>query len=108
MIYPPMKMRALFIVLLTFTLHSCGGALTSASLIESLISPSSIAMSIVDYGIEKETGKKVSEHALSAATNKDCKLTIDVTHICKDDNFFENITTQVASNIKNFYTKKID
>ena len=39
--------------------------------------------------IEKETGKKVSEHALSMATEKDCKLTIDVKNICKDDNFFE-------------------
>ena len=108
MIYPRMKMKALFIVLLTVTLHSCGGALTSASLIESLISPSSIAMSLVDYGIEKETGKRISEHALSPATHKACHLTIEVTQICKDDNFFENITTHVASNIKNFYTKKID
>lgn len=103
-----MKIKAAFIVLLTVSLHSCGGALTSAALIESFLSPTSIAMTLADYGIEKETGKKVSEHALSMATEKDCKLTIDVKNICKDDNFFENITTQVASNIKNFYTKKID
>jgi hypothetical protein len=101
-------MKKIFIVLLTLSLHSCGGALTSAALMESFLSPTSIAMTIADYGIEKETGKKVSEHVLSAATEKDCKLTIDVTHICKDDNYFENITMQVASNIKNFYTKKID
>jgi hypothetical protein len=101
-------MKKIFIVLLTVSLHSCGGALTSAALIESLVSPSSIAMTLVDYGIEKETGKRVSEHALSAATDKDCKLTIDVTHICKDDNYFENITTQVTYNIKNLHTKKID
>ena len=75
---------------------------------ESFLSPTSIAMTVADYGIEQKTGKKVSEHVLSAATEKDCKLTIDVTHICKDDNYFENITMQVASNIKNFYTKKID
>ncbi|NKA17386.1 MAG: hypothetical protein EBV74_05730 [Alphaproteobacteria bacterium] len=103
-----MEMKAIFIVLLTFTLHSCGGALTSAALIESFLSPTSIAMTLADYGIEKETGKKVSEHALSIATEKDCKLTFDVKNICKDDNFFENITTQVAQNIRNFYTKKID
>jgi hypothetical protein len=41
-------------------------------------------------------------------TEKDCKLTIDVKNICKDDNFFENITTQVTTNLKNLYTKKID
>lgn len=103
-----MKIKAIFIVFLTVSLHSCGGALTSATLIESFLSPSSIAMTLVDYGIEKETGKKMSEHALSAVTEKDCKLGIDVKHICKDDNYFENITMQVASNIKNFYTKKID
>ena len=103
-----MKKKTAFIVLLTVSLHSCGGALTSAALIESFLSPASITMTLVDYGIEKETGKKVSEHALSAATDMDCKITIDVKNICKDDNFFENITTQVASNIKNLYTKKID
>jgi hypothetical protein len=102
------KIKTIFIVSLTVSLHSCGGALTSAALIESFLSPASITMTLVDYGIQKETGKKVSEHALSAATDKDCKLTIDVKNICKDDNYFENITTQVASNIRNFYTKKID
>jgi len=64
------KFKALFISSLVISLHSCGGAITSASLIESLISPSSIAMSLVDYGIEKETGKKVSEHALSAVPQR--------------------------------------
>ena len=103
-----MKIKTIFIVSLTVSLHSCGGALTSAALIESFLSPASITMTLVDYGIQKETGKKVSEHALSAATDKDCKLTIDVKNICKDDNYVENITTQVASNIRNFYTKKID
>ena len=103
-----MKKKAAFIVLLTVSLNSCAGALKSAAVIEYFLSPSSIAMTLADYGIEKETGKKVSEHALSMATEKDCKLTIDVKNICKDDNFFENITTQVASNLKNFYTKKID
>ena len=101
-------MKPIFIVLLTVSLHSCGGALTSAALIESFLTPASITMTLVDYGIEKETGKKISEHALSAVTEKDCKFTIDVKNICKDDNYFENITMQVAYNVKNFYTKKID
>jgi hypothetical protein len=101
-------MKKIFIVLLTLSLHSCGGALTSAALIESFLTPASITMTLVDYGIEKETGKKISEHGLSAVTKKDCKLTIDVKNICKDDNYFENITMQVAYNVKNLYTKKID
>jgi len=46
------KIKAAFIVLLTVSLHSCGGALTSAALIESFLSPTSIAMSLADYGIE--------------------------------------------------------
>jgi hypothetical protein len=100
--------KAIFVVILTVSLNSCAGALKSATVIEYFISPSSIAMTLADYGLEKQTGKKVSEHALSMATEKDCKLTLDVKNICKDDNFFENITTQVASNLKNLYTKKID
>jgi hypothetical protein len=103
-----MKMKAIFVLLLTASLHSCGGALTSAALIESLLTPASITMTLVDYGIEKETGKKISEHALSAITDKDCKLTIDVKNICKDENYFDNLTMQVAYNVRNYYTKKID
>ena len=57
-------MRFLFIILFPFTLNSCGN-LMSASLIESFLTPTSAIMSAVDYGIEKKTGKKVSEHALS-------------------------------------------
>jgi hypothetical protein len=45
---------------------------------------------MADFGIESETGKKLSEHALSAATSKDCKLTIDVTNICKDEVSFDD------------------
>jgi hypothetical protein len=101
------RIKTLFIVILTISLNSCAAPVAS-SLVQSFLSPSSIAMSLVDYGIEQETGKKVSEHALSAATSKDCKLTIEVTNICKDDNFFDNISAQVASNIKTFYVKKID
>jgi hypothetical protein len=100
--------KTIFIIILTVSLNSCAGALKSAAVIEYFLSPASIAPTLIDYGIEKETGKKVSEHALSMATEKDCKLTIDVKNICKDDNFFENITTQITSNIKNLYTKKID
>ena len=47
-------MKKIFIVLLTVSLHSCGGALTSAALIESFLTPASITMTLVDYGIEKE------------------------------------------------------
>ena len=58
----------------------------SASLIESFLTPTSAIMSAVDYGIEKETGKKVSEHALSIATSKDCKFNLKDMNICKDEN----------------------
>ena len=106
-----MKIKTIFIVLLTFSLHSCAGALTKAALIESLLSPTSIAMTLADYGVEKETGKKVSEHALSAVTSKDCKLGIqDIKEmsICKDENFFDKITTTITSSLRNSYTRKID
>ena len=78
-------MRVLFIIFLAFTLNSCGN-LMSISLIESFLSPTSLIMSVADYGIEKETGKKVSEHALSIATSKDCKFNLKDKTICKDEN----------------------
>ena len=78
-------MRVLFIALLAFTLNSCG-SLTSASLIETFLTPTSALMSVADYGLEKETGKKVSEHALSIATSKDCKFNLKDKTICKDEN----------------------
>ena len=78
-------MRVLFIVFLSFTLNSCGN-LMSVSLIESFLSPTSVVMTVADYGIEKETGKKVSEHALSIATSKDCKFNLKDKTICKDEN----------------------
>ncbi len=78
-------MRVLFITLLAFALNSCG-SLTSATLIESFLTPTSAIMSVADYGIEKETGKKVSEHALSIATSKDCKFNLKDMNICKDEN----------------------
>jgi hypothetical protein len=78
-------MRGLFIILLAFTLNSCGN-LMSASLIEYFLTPTSLMMTVADYGIEKETGKKVSEHALSIATSKDCKFNLKVMTICKDEN----------------------
>jgi len=58
----------------------------SASLIESFLTPTSVVMTLADYGIEKETGKKVSEHALSMATSQDCKFNLNDMTICKDEN----------------------
>ena len=78
-------MRGLFIILLAFTLNSCGN-LMSASLIEYFLTPTSLMMTVADYGIEKETGKKVSEHALSIATSMDCKFNLEDKTICKDEN----------------------
>ena len=73
----------------------------SASLIESFLTPSSAIMTVADYGVEKETGKKISEHALSIATSKDCKFNLNEMTICKDENFLNNKIIKVASYNKN-------
>ena len=74
-------------------LNSCG-SLISASLTETLFNPTSIASSLIDYGIKKHTGKKMSEHALSKITDKDCELSIEnlgnPQSICKDKEVVEN------------------
>ncbi|MFZ9437987.1 MAG: hypothetical protein ACO26X_01875, partial [Candidatus Fonsibacter ubiquis] len=69
-------MKKLFLVLSLLMLNSCG-SLISASLTETLFNPTSIASSLIDYGIKKHTGKKISEHALSTITDKDCELSIE-------------------------------
>ncbi len=68
----------------------------SASLIESFLTPTSAIMTLADYGIEKETGKKVSEHALSMATSLDCKFNLDDMTICKDENLANKKIIKVA------------
>ena len=98
-------MRILFIILLSFTLNSCG-SLTSASLIESFLTPTSAIMTLADYGIEKETGKKVSEHALSIATSQDCKFNLKDMTICKDENLSNKKIVKVAKANQNS-SKKI-
>jgi len=101
-------MRFLFIVLLTFTLNSCGN-LMSASLIESFLTPTSAIMTAVDYGIEKETGKKISEHALSVATSQDCKFDLKEMSICKDENVSNKKIVKVVKANQNYSKKtKID
>ena len=101
-------MRFLFIVLLTFILNSCGN-LMSASLIESFLTPTSAIMTAVDYGIEKETGKKISEHALSVATSQDCKFDLKEMSICKDENVSNKKTVKVLKANQNYSKKtKID
>jgi hypothetical protein len=68
----------------------------SASLIESFLTPTSAIMTVADYGIEKETGKKVSEHALSMATSQDCKFNLKDMTICKDENLANKKIIKVA------------
>jgi len=74
-------------------LNSCG-SLISTSLTETLFNPTSIASSLIDYGIKKHTGKKMSEHALSKITDKDCEFNIEnlsnPQSICKDKEVVEN------------------
>ena len=86
-------MKKLFLGLSLLMLNSCG-SLISASLTETLFNPTSIASSLIDYGIKKHTGKKMSEHALSKITDKDCELSIEnlsnPLSICKDIEVVEN------------------
>jgi hypothetical protein len=86
-------MKKLFLVLSLLMLNSCG-SLISASLTETLFNPTSIASSLIDYGIKKHTGKKMSEHVLSKITEKDCELSIEnlsnPQSFCKDKEVVEN------------------
>ena len=86
-------MKKLFLVLSLLLLNSCG-SLISASLTETLFNPTSIASSLFDYGIKKHTGKKMSEHALSKITDKDCEFNIEnlsnPQSFCKDKEVVEN------------------
>jgi predicted acetyltransferase len=68
----------------------------STTLIESFLTPTSAIMTLADYGIEKETGKKISEHALSMATSQDCKFNLKDMTICKDENLANKKIIKVA------------
>ncbi len=90
-------MKKLFLILSVLLLNSCG-SLISASLTETIFNPTSIASNLIDYEIKKHTGKKMSEHALSKATDKDCEINIEnlsnPQSFCKDKEVAEsNITT---------------
>ena len=95
-------MKKLFLVLSLLILNSCG-SLISASLTETLFNPTSIASSLIDYGIKKHTGKKMSEHALSKITDKDCELSIENLSnnqsICNDREVVENNNIVTKSKI---------
>jgi hypothetical protein len=101
-------MKKIFLGLSLLLLNSCG-SLISASLTETLFNPTSIASSIIDYGIKKHTGKKISEHALSKVIDKDCEINIEnlsnPQSFCKDKEVAEiNIATpkiKVASQKQN-------
>ena len=89
-------MKKLFLILSLLLLNSCG-SLISASLTETLFNPSSIASSLIDYGIKKHTGKKMSEHALSIVADKDCEINIENLNkpqsFCKNKEIVENNKT---------------
>ena len=95
-------MKKLFLVLSLLLLNSCG-SLISASLTETLFNPTSIASSLIDYGIKKHTGKKMSEHALSKITDKDCEFNIEnlsnPQSFCKDKEVVENNNILTKSKI---------
>ena len=98
-------MRALFIVLLIFSLNSCG-SLVSSNLINSFLTPSTVITALADIRVENETGKKVSEHALSFVTSKDCKFNLKDMTICKDENLSNKKIVKVAKANQNS-SKKI-
>ena len=79
----------------------------SARLIESFLTPTSLMMTVADYGLEKETGKKVSEHALSIATSKDCKFNLKEITICKDENVSIKKIVKVTKANQNSSKKKL-
>ncbi len=101
-------MKIIFLGLSLLLLNSCG-SLISTSLTETLFNPTSIASNIIDYGIKKHTGKKMSEHALSNVTDKDCEINIEnlsnPQSFCKDKEVAEiNIATpkiKIASQKQN-------
>lgn len=78
----------------------------SASLIESFLTPSSVIMTVADYGIENKSGKKISEHVLSIATSQDCKFNLQDMTICKDENISNKKIAKVAKANQNS-SKKI-
>ena len=95
-------MKKLFLIPSLLLLNSCG-SLISASLTETLFNPSSIASSLIDYGIKKHTGKKMSEHALSIVTDKDCEINIE--NLNKPQSFCKN--KEIVEN-NNITTSKIE
>ena len=98
-------MKKIFLILSLLLLNSCG-SLISASLTETLFNPSSIASSLIDYGIKKHTGKKMSEHALSIVTDKDCEINIENLNkpqsFCKNKEIVENnkTTSKIESSLQ--------
>jgi len=85
-------MKFTIIIALLF-LYSCG----------QLISANTLATTLIDYKIQQQTGKKVSEHALSYATGKDCKIDLNIQEICKD----ETLLSEKKNNIKNSVQEKL-
>jgi len=52
-----------------------------------LLTPDRVASILADIVIESNTGKKISEHALSSLTEKDCKFKLsDINSICIERN----------------------
>jgi len=75
-----MKFRD-FLVIFVF-LNSC-----SAPLSGTLLTPERVVSILADIVVESNTGKKISEHALSSLTEKDCKFKLsDVNSICIERN----------------------
>jgi len=70
-----------FLIVFIF-LNNC-----SAPLSGNLLTPERVASILADIVIESNTGKKISEHALSSLTSKDCKFNLnDIHNVCIEKN----------------------
>jgi len=75
-----MKLTNFFLIFIF--LNSC-----TAPLSGTLLTPDRVASIFADIVIEANTGKKISEHALSSLTEKDCKIKLsDINSICIERN----------------------
>jgi len=81
------------LIIASLFLYSCG----------QLISANTLATTLIDYKIQQQTGKKVSEHALSYVTGKDCEIKLNIQEICKDEAFL----SEKKNNLKNLVQQKL-
>ncbi len=97
-------MKLIITLFLILTLNGCGNIIGAANLASSLITPSSVAIGVADYGLEKKTGKTSKEHAISFVMSKDCKIDYKNLSICNEDNvLLEREIITIQNQIQNIF-----